>query len=302
MKWLPAQIALTILAVLTCGSLALGQDEDDATAAAYTYSAVNAPGASGTHAYAINNSGEIAGYITGGECSKTSDQTSCGFVDVKGKFTTVACELDDATEFFDMGNGGEVVGAASIVGGVVGIIWEGNEACFGLADPSGPSYTEAWGVAGGNVVGFYIDSGGNFQGFHYVGKSQEYKAIKCEGWADTRALGINNAGVVVGDVSNSTKGPFRGFISKSGKCSVFSYPKAASTSARGINKSGQISGWYTDAAGKSLGFVKTGSSFVEVNFPGATGTLAYHLNDKGQVAGWYAARNGTFHGFVATPK
>jgi hypothetical protein len=305
MKPFHAQTALIILAILTCGSLAFGQDAPaapDTPAAGYTYVAVNAPGASSTFAYALNDTGEIVGYITGGQCAVISDQSSCGFIDKKGKFTYVACELENATDFFDVDNTGEVVGADSFYGGVGGIIWEGSESCAPLEDPSGANSTEAWGVAAGNIVGFYTDSAGNFQGFHYAGTTQAYTTISCAGWADTRAYGINGARVIVGDVSNSTSGPFEGFVYKAGKCTIFNYPKAASTSAKGINKSDQVSGWYTDAAGKTHGFVRTGTSFASLNFAGATATLAYHLNDSGQVAGWYGAANGSIYGFVATPK
>jgi hypothetical protein len=294
-----AQITLSFLVVLSCTLLVTGQSLDDSASTKYAYTAVNAPGASGTFAYAINNGGTIVGYITGGECTATSDQSSCGFVDTKGKFTTVACDLEAATDFFDISNTGEVVGASSVVDGVAAIIWEGNEACSGL-DPFGAGTAEAWGVAGQDVVGWYVDGDGNFQGFLYSSKTGDYANIACAGWADTRAFGINAAGVIVGDVSNSTSGPFQGFIYESGKCTVLEYPKAASTTARGINKGGQVSGWYTDTAEKTHGFVKTGDSFAALNYPGSQGTVAYHLNDPGQVAGYYVDSHGAYHGFVAT--
>jgi hypothetical protein len=300
MKSSCAQMVFALLVVLSCGQLVVGQDQVTPAATSYAYTAVNAPAASGTFAYAINDTGEIVGYITGGQCTVTSDQTSCGFIDVKGKFTTVACELVGATDFFDVSNAGEIVGAASVIGGVVGIIWEANEACAALG-AFGSSTTEAWGVVGQDVVGYYVDSAGNFQGFSYSGTAQTYKNISCPGWADTRAFGMNAAGLIVGDVAKSTGGPFSAMIYDDGKCTIFDYPKAASTSARGINKSDQVSGWYTDSAGKTHGFVKTGSTFTELNYPESIGTLAYHLNDQGQVAGWYEDTKKVDHGFIATP-
>lgn len=299
MKSFHAHTAFAAIAILTCASLA-AQDASYPPAAGYTYSAVNVPGASATFAYGINNSDEIVGYFTGGECSKISNQSSCGFIEKKGKFTYVACELENATDFFDVSNTGEVIGTYSFFGGVHGFIWQGNESCFDLADPSGPNSTEAWGVSGGNIVGFYTDSGGNFQGFHYVGATEEYTTIDCAGWANTRAFGIY-ASTSVGDVSKPG-GSLSGFVDKSGKCTVFIYPKAASTSARGINKSSQVSGWYTDTSGKTHGFVKTGTRFAELNYPGAVVTFAYHMNDQGQVVGWYEDTKGASHGFVASPK
>jgi len=300
MKLFFAQTTFATLAALTCASLTFGQDAPDPLVTSYTYAAVNVPGASATFAYAINDIGVIVGYFTGGPCAKISDQSSCGFIDNKGKFTYVACELENATDFFDISNTDEIVGAYSFFGGVHGLIWEGDESCFSLVAPAGPSLTEAWGAANGNVVGFYEDSAGNFQGFYYAGATEKYSTIDCTGWANTRAFGIY-AATIVGDVSQPG-GALSGFVDKSGKCTIFIYPKAASTSARGINKSSQVSGWYTDTSTKTHGFVKTGTSFAELNYPGAVATLAYHLNDKGQVAGWYEDAKGAFHGFVATPK
>jgi hypothetical protein len=302
-----ASIAGVFVALTCTPSLiaqdAAGQDRSTPAATTYTYKAINAPGATGTYVYAINDSGEIVGYITGGDCSETSDQSSCGFVDVKGKFTTVACELENATDFFDLSNTNEVVGAYSFFGGVNGLIWEGNEACSPLADPDGSASTEAWGVNDkGNIVGFYTDSAGNFQGFEYLASTETYSTISCSGWTDTRAYGINDAGVIVGDVANSTSGPFSAFVLRSGKCTVFNYPKAADTYARGINKSGEISGFYTSTTGVTSGFQKTGSKYTSLSYPKSVGTLAYHLNDSGQIAGWYENAAGTFHGFIATPK
>ena len=109
--------------------------------------------------------------------------------------------------------------------------------------------------------------------------------------------------MIVGDhYEDSASGPYRGFVYKSGKCSTIDYPGASSTSAKSINKSGQISGWYTGLRGVFHGFVKTGANFQKIDYPGASGTLVFHMNDKGQVAGWYEDTSGAYHGFVATPK
>jgi hypothetical protein len=303
-----AQIAVALFVAMVSTTFVLAQDtpaQNDSTSAAttYTYKAVNAPGASGTYVYAINNSGEIVGYITGGDCSTTSDQSSCGFVDIKGKFTTVACELENATDFFDISNKNEVIGAYSYFGGVIGLIWEGDEACTALGDPNSSDFTEAWGVNdSGNIVGFYTDSAGNYQGFEYLASTQTYTTISCSGWTITRAYAINDAGVIVGDVANSASGPFSGFVYRSGKCTIFNYPKAADTYARGINKSGEISGFYTTTAGVTSGFSKTGSKYASLSYPKSVATLAYHLNDSGQIAGWYEDSASVFHGFIATPK
>jgi uncharacterized membrane protein len=314
MKSACAQITLALLVSLTFTHFVIGQDQisrdqevprpDDARATTYTYTAVNAPGASSTAAYAINDSGEIVGVITGGECSVTSDQQSCGFVDVKGKFTTVACELENATDFFDISNADEVVGATLFFGGVGGIMWGGNELCNPIG-PSGPSTSEAWGVSAGNIAGWYVNSAGNFEGYHFAAKTGKYVNVKCAGWTNTRVYGINVNNALVGDVSTGTAaapGAFHAMLFEGGKCTIFNFPKAVSTSAKGINNNGLISGWYTDSAGKFHGFVKNGSTFTALNFPKATQTQAYHLNENGQIAGIYTDTASVNHGFIASAK
>jgi hypothetical protein len=298
MKFSLPSLALTLMTAMACAPFASAQVQLRSTASHYKFSKpINFTGASDTYAYAINNSGEIVGYYTGGGCS----QSSCGFADAKNKFTTIECATENATDAFDISNKAEVVGAYAYINGVNGFIWEGNGSCFSL-NPDSSSLAEAWGVNdSGDVVGFYLDSASNFLGFLY--KNSNYTNISCPGWSSTRAFGINDAGVIVGDVSNSTSGPFSAFVYKSGKCTVFNFSKnTASTSARGINKKNQVSGWQTPTSGATTGFVKTGKKFATLSYPSSLGTLAYHLNDKGQVAGWYEDSAGAFHGFVATPK
>jgi hypothetical protein len=298
----PMQITLALFAALAFTQLAAAQNQSTPPVT-YTYKALNAPGATGTAAYAINNTGEIVGFITGGQCAQISDQTSCGFTYAKGQFTYVACELEGATDFFNVNSSGEVIGAYSLIGGVNGFIWEGNDSCFGFVDPSGFAFTEAWGINdAATIVGYYIDSEtNNYQGFSYASATtQEFTTISCPGWSNTRAYGINNAGIIVGDVANSTTGPFSGMAFVSGKCIIFNYPDASDTYARGINNKNQVSGFFTGSSG-TFGFVRTGSTYTEIDYPSSVSTLAFHLNDKGQIAGFYGDAAGVSHGFIAIP-
>jgi hypothetical protein len=293
-------VVLALFAGLAFTQLATAQ-QPSTPATTYTYKAINAPGASATAAYAINNSDEVVGYIIGGQCAVISDQASCGFTYQNGKYTYVACELEGATDFFDVNNSGEVIGAYSLIGGVNGFIWEGNDSCFGFADPSGLAFTEAWGVNdSGLIAGYYTDSSTeDFQGFEYTESSNTFSTISCPGYPITRAYGINNAGIIVGDVANSS-GVYSGMAYVSGKCTVFNYPGATDTYGRGINSKNQITGFFTNSSG-TFGFVRTGSTYTEIDYPGSVSTLAYHLNDKGLIAGFYGDAAGATHGFVAIP-
>lgn len=157
----------------------IGQDQAQTTSLSYSFKRVDFPGAASTFVYAINNQGQIVGSYTGDGCY----QSSCGFTDVKGKFTSIECVLQNATDFFDISNKGEIVGTYSYYGGVHGFIWEGNNSCF-TVDPYGSNSSEAWGVNdSGEVVGFYTDSAGNYEGFLY--DDGDYKTVECAGVAGT---------------------------------------------------------------------------------------------------------------------
>jgi|HubBroStandDraft_3_1064219.scaffolds.fasta_scaffold220326_1 hypothetical protein len=297
MRFLRPHVVLLVLAAYV--PLAIAQDQSVAPPTTYTYHAINFPEATNTYAYGINNMGEVVGGYTGAGCS----QSECGFTEVKGVYTGFECSPFDETIAFDINNKDEIIGsyATNDDGAVVGMVYEGANSCNPVFDPLATNLTEAWGVNdSGVIVGFYTDSAGNFQGFRDVDGT--YTTIACPDIADTRAFGVNDTNIVVGDTSASTAGPFSGMMYKSGKCTSVNFPKAVSTSAKGINKTGEISGWYTDSTGVTHGFAKTGSTFQSINYPGATGTLAYHLNDSGQIPGYYSDSAGAVHGFIAIPK
>jgi probable HAF family extracellular repeat protein len=77
------------------------------------------------------------------------------------------------------------------------------------------------------------------------------------------------------------------------------FPGAVSTSALGINNSGQIVG-QTNTASEAHGFLYDRGSLSLIDVPGAVGTIATGINDSGHIVGYYFA--GTFpqpaQGFV----
>jgi probable HAF family extracellular repeat protein len=65
--------------------------------------------------------------------------------------------------------------------------------------------------------------------------------------------------------------------------------------AKGINDSGQIVGYFGDAAGLH-GFLYSGGSFTTIDVPGAVQTIANGINDSGQIVGSFSDAAG--HGFL----
>jgi len=67
-------------------------------------------------------------------------------------------------------------------------------------------------------------------------------------------------------------------------------PGAVETDATGVNNTGQVSGYYVDAAGNPHGFLWQNGGLQTVDYPGAPLTSPGHVNDVGLIIGNY----GTF--------
>jgi probable HAF family extracellular repeat protein len=76
------------------------------------------------------------------------------------------------------------------------------------------------------------------------------------------------------------------------------YPGARETSPNGINTSGQMVGYYSDANNYVHGFLKVGTSYTPLDYPGARATAALGINDSGQIVGEYQDASGDSHGFL----
>ena len=61
------------------------------------------------------------------------------------------------------------------------------------------------------------------------------------------------------------------------------FPLATSTTAFGINDTGEIAGFYTDAASNSHGFVCAGGAFSTVDVAGARGTQLTRIKNGGRL-------------------
>ena len=75
-------------------------------------------------------------------------------------------------------------------------------------------------------------------------------------------------------------------------------PGATSTSAFGINDSGEIAGFFSDSTGQSHGFILSSGLFHVVDVAGAKGTLVTRLKNDGAIAGVYGDALDEQHGMV----
>ncbi len=114
----------------------------------------------------------------------------------------------------------------------------------------------------------------------------KFISIDVPGSTSTQAIGINNAGQIVGRYIDSA-GAEHGFLDSGGVFSTIDAPYGA-TIASGINNIGQIVG----RSGTSL-FVEQNGAFVQISLPGplftdfgsAPSVNHPSINDTGQIAG-----------------
>ena len=116
-------------------------------------------------------------------------------------------------------------------------------------------------------------------------KTYKFRSVDVPG-AYLSSVRDYNGTIAVGSSSDTVSSGSSAFFFKS---NVFKAIKPASSainsSAEGVNKSGQIVGWYEDALGTYHGFVSDGTNALTFDYPGATGTTLLDINDSGDIAG-----------------
>jgi uncharacterized membrane protein len=84
--------------------------------------------------------------------------------------------------------------------------------------------------------------------------------------------------------------------------STIDFPGSVLTNAQGINASGDIVGFYNDAAGRTHGFVRSADQFRSIDFPNARSTSARGIGPAGDIVGSYQRQDETggvpVHGFL----
>src|SRR5277367_3594736 len=111
----------------------------------------------------------------------------------------------------------------------------------------------------------------------------------------TEALGINNAGQVVGTYNNGVSNI--GFLYSSGVYTAINPPASIDSVAVAINDSGDIIGDYSKSANSESGFLYSNGSYTTLNIPGVV--AVQDINDAGQIVGEVSADSSSqFHAFL----
>ncbi len=263
------------------------------------FTTVDYPGAIATFALGINPAGDIVG------AWDDSSGSEHGFVLRAGAFASFDYPGAVWTDAYAITPQGDIVGQYGLPDNTThGFLLRNGE--FYPVDVPGPSdlgkpNTMPFGISpDGTIVGCYHQStasgstvAGTMRGFALTPAGVVFNPL-----AGTMHLGINPSGDITG---YSVDG--RSYVLSNGATSWFTVPGALLTRALGISATGDIVGWYKDAAGKFHGFqLHQGAAVpIDVDLPGVTQTRASGINAVGDIVGYYRDTTGV-HGFLLTKR
>jgi hypothetical protein len=116
---------------------------------------------------------------------------------------------------------------------------------------------------------------------------------------DGLAQQITNKGEFVGSYQTTKGGPFA-YIGQTWalKKTLKQQFGGLTMAGRGINKAGDIVGWFQDANGVQRGFTDIGGTFTQVDYPGNQAvTVLEGINDSGLIVGQYTDSSSVIHSF-----
>ena len=255
------------------------------------FTTIDYPGASATAAYGINNAGDVVGYYTGegnlnhGFLFSGGKFTSIdypgarqtwarginargdivgnwgdgtrnfGFLLRQGVYTLVDCPGSISSWATDINSAGDIAGIHwRAVYPAQGFMLSGGACSLSEYRPESAS-TNMTMYFGINDAGVLVGHWGSRAAIYAIALNKgTFTQFAHGGGNGAEALGINNAGDMVGDYRDGDLG-LHGFLLKNGRFTAVDVPGARSTTAFKINNSGQVAGSYVDAGNKTHGFV-----------------------------------------------
>ena len=273
-----------------------------AAPASYSFLSVANPNDTAfTQLLGINNSSVIAGYWGDGTVVPNH-----GFTLVPpNSFTPENFPSAAQTQVIGINNTGWTDGFYVDQAGVThGFTFNGT---FATVDSPGTAFNQLLGINDGlTAVGYSsLDPTGMTLQRSYMVSGTTFTYLDGflpVGTLNNQAVGINNAGLVVGFYADSA-GVLHGYLFNGTAAMTLDFLGGMGTQAFGINNHGEIVGDYTDSTGVMHGFTYIGGVWQTVDDPmGVPGsTVINGVNDLGQLVGFYADANDNVIGFVATP-
>jgi len=200
---------------------------------------VDYPGAAYTLLYGVSNNGEAIGYYNDG----TNDHVitySIGrgawgsLPDIPGYSLNQGYCINDR----GVAIGNAYQGAASVAWS-----WDpgtGSYSFFVEPDAAADSTFPSCINDKNEIAGYYIDSNGVFNGF-LLSAHGAYTTIDFPGAADTFPDGVNNRGIIQGQIASASSA-LEGFVAADGTFEIVNFPGAQATAIVGINDSGDLCG------------------------------------------------------------
>lgn len=99
------------------------------------------------------------------------------------------------------------------------------------------------------------------------------------------AMAINNSGQVAGYFWSAPLTQPRAFLYSGGSMTALGTLGGSSSSAEGMNDSGQVVGWSTTAGGADHAFLYSGGSMLDLGTLGGANSIAMQINNSGKVVG-----------------
>jgi len=294
----------------------------------------DAPGAGttrgqGTWATAINAGGVIAGYYadSGGACHgfvRNTDGTYISFDTPLGTHGAPTCPQPSSINAAGAITGGEYdrsfacADPDAFCAGTHGFIRMPDGTITVFDGPVNPSFehpgTFPMGINSTNtVVGQYMtcDQGQCSTSFVRTpdGTFSTFDTPGATPYDEPRPVGIITSGTIAGTFAHSNLGhgylraPDGAFIAVDAPGAALGANGSGGTSLSGINSTGEVTGYFTDANSVVHGYVRApDGTFTTFDVPGSASTGGASINDRGTVVGTYATTTPSgpynFHGFL----
>jgi len=249
----------------------------DAPKLTFKFKEVKFPGAAGTTAYGVNNSGVIVGQYY--------DQNGVfhGFMLDHGKGTTIDDPNGTNTLCAGINSGGAIVGQYTAPSGDNhGFLYQNGT----FTEIAPDKLSGASGINDkGDIVGGYTHC--QFCQQHgFLWNGHKYKRLDVPGAMWTGAGSINHQEVIT-IIAPDNSNHFRSYLYRHGKYTEVKVPGAFETFVEGINNLGDLILTWDDWQQNEHSALRHNGNFYKFNYSKGVATLAFDLNDHHLIVGDY---------------
>ena len=263
----------------------------------YSITTIDVPGASATTPFGIGADGSVVGMFSDAKGMH-------GFLLRNGTFTTIDYPGGALTQARGIGRDGTIVGSFRLPGEPAGNIHgfrRTPQGEFVRVDFPGHTSTIAQRILDdGTILGCRhgADVMESMRGV-VIGRSANSES---DAFASMHNGATPDQRRIVGLYTNmkvGTSGRGEGYVVDDGRFTPFIVPGSTFTAAWDVNPRGEVTGVFSDAAGKFHSYVLTHEGYVQLDASGATATRAFGINASGDVVGAFVDGSGITHGFLA---